>query len=103
MIKHIVMWKFADFAEGRTKEENLELVRSRLSVLYESGKIEGLRSMEIGRDEGGTEMSYDMVLVTEFDSFDALAAYKVHPDHAAISAYVKKVRTARATVDYTLK
>jgi hypothetical protein len=102
MIRHVVMWKFADSAEGRSREENLALVRERLTALYRSGKIEGLRSMEIGRDEGGTDMSFDMVLITEFDSFESLAAYKVHPDHAAISAYVKKVRTARAVVDYTL-
>ena len=102
MIRHVVMWKFADSAEGRSREENLAHVRERLTALYRSGKIEGLRSMEIGRDEGGTDMSFDMVLITEFDSFESLAAYKVHPDHAAISAYVKKVRTARAVVDYTL-
>ena len=102
MIRHVVMWKFAEFAEGKGRDENLALVRSRLEALFASGKIAGLRRLEIGRDEGGTEMSYDMVLVTEFDSFEALAAYKVHPDHAAISAYVKKVRVARATVDYTL-
>ena len=100
MLRHIVMWKFADFAEGRTREENLDLVASMLKSLYDSGKIEGLRSMEIGKDTGRTDMSYDMALITEFDSEQCLANYRVHPDHAAISRYVKKVRTARATVDY---
>ena len=102
MIRHVVMWKFADSAEGRSRDENLAFVREKLTALYRSGKIKGLRRLEIGRDEGGTDMSFDMVLITEFDSFESLAAYKVHPDHAAISAYVKKVRTARAVVDYTL-
>ncbi len=98
MIKHVVMWKFTS-GEGRTREENIEYVASSLTALFKSGKISGLRDLFVARDVGGTDMSYDMVLITEFDSLDALEAYKVHPDHAAISAYVKKVRTARATVD----
>lgn len=102
MIRHIVMWKFAEKAEGKTREENLDLVKSMLTALYESGKVEGLRRMEIGKDVLHSDMSYDMVLLTEFDSMDALKAYKVFPDHVKISEYVKLVRTARATVDCEL-
>jgi hypothetical protein len=102
MIKHIVMWKFADSAEGRTREENLELVAGKLKALYSSGKIAGLRSLEIGMDVSRTEMSYDMALITVFDSPECLEAYRVHPDHVVISQYVKKVRTARATVDFEI-
>lgn len=99
MIRHIVMWKFAPEAEGLSRAENLDLVASKLMALYESGKIAGLRRMEIGKDVSGTDMSMDMVLLTEFDSLDALAAYKIHPDHVVISDYVKKVRISRAVVD----
>ncbi|MCQ2427543.1 MAG: Dabb family protein [Clostridia bacterium] len=102
MIRHIVMWKFADEAEGHTREENLDIVAGKLKALYESGKIEGLRSLELGKDIGRTEMSYDMVLITDFDSFDCLRAYKIHPDHVVISQYVKKVRVARTTVDFEI-
>lgn len=61
--------------------------------------IPEIRKMEIGKDIGHTEMSYDMVLIMHFDSMDALHTYKVHPDHQAVSSYVKKIRIARATVD----
>ncbi len=99
MIRHIVMWKFLPEAGGKTREENLDDVRARLLALYESGKIEGLRRMEIGKDVLHTDMSYDMVLLTEFDSLEALHNYKVHPDHVVISQFVKTVRSARAVVD----
>ena len=33
MIQHVVMWKFADVAEGRTREENMEWVREHLTAL----------------------------------------------------------------------
>ena len=102
MIRHIVMWKFLPEAGGKTKDENLEDVKARLMALYESGKIEGLRRMEIGRDVSGTDMSYDMVLLTEFDSLEALHNYEVHPDHVVISNFVKTVRSARAVVDHEI-
>jgi len=102
MIRHIVMWKFADEAEGHTRDENLDIVKGKLEALYKSGKIEGLRSLELGKDTGRTDMSYDMVLITDFDSMECLKAYKIHPDHVVISQYVKKVRVARTTVDYEL-
>ena len=100
MIQHVVMWKFADMAESRTKEENMEWVREHLTALIPI--IPEIRSMEIGADIGKTDMSYDMVLIMTFDSMEDLHTYKVHPSHQAISQYVKKVRTARATVDRQL-
>lgn len=96
MISHTVMWRFKE----ENKEENMNTVAERLMALYKSGKIDGLRKMEIGKDVSHTDMSYDMVLLTEFDSLEALAAYKIHPDHVAISQFVKTIRTARAVVDF---
>lgn len=96
MISHTVMWRFKE----ENKEENMNTVAERLMALYKSGKIDGLRKMEIGKDVSHTDMSYDMVLLTEFDSMEALAAYKIYPDHVAISQFVKTIRTARAVVDF---
>ena len=91
------MRKFADVAEGRTREENMQWAKEHLTALIPI--IPEIRSMEIGADVGRTEMSYDMVLILTFDSMEALHTYKVHPEHQKVSQYVKKVRTARATVD----
>ena len=100
MIQHVVMWKFAENAEGRTRAENMAWVKEHLTALIPI--IPEIRKMEIGADIGGTDMSYDMVLIMEFESMEALHTYKVHPAHQKISQYVKKVRTARATVDREL-
>ena len=99
MIEHIVMWRFTD-GEGRTKEENCAYVRERLLAL--PAIIPEIKLMQIGRDVSGTDMSYDMVLVTRFDSLEALHTYKVHPSHVAVSEYVKKVRVARVVLDAEL-
>ena len=99
MIEHVVMWKFTD-GEGRTKEENCVYVRERLLAL--PAIIPEIKMMQIGRDVSGTDMSYDMMLVTRFDSLEALHTYKVHPAHVAVSEYVKKVRIARVVLDAEL-
>lgn len=100
MIQHIVMWKFAEVAEGKTRAENMNWVETRLKALVPI--IPEIKKLEIGADIGGTDMSYDMVLIMEFESMEDLHTYKIHPEHQKISQYVKKIRIARATVDREL-
>ena len=44
--------------------------------------------------------NYDAVLVSEFESLEALDAYKNDPRHKAVSALCKSIRTDRVAVDY---
>ena len=86
---------------GKSKEENMETVRARLLALR--GIVPEIQGMEIGKDVLHSEMSYDMALYMTFDSLAALEAYKVHPEHKKISAFVKEVRIARACVDFEIE
>ena len=97
MIEHVVMWKFADNAESKTREENMAIVRDRLLAL--PPVISEIKYMQVGRDKSRTPMSYDMMLVSRFDTMDALHTYKVHPAHVAVAEYVAKVTTARVVLD----
>ena len=98
MLKHIVVWKFADNAEGKTKAENLEIVKDSLYALC--GIIPQIKKMEIGIDVSGTEMSGDMILITEFENKEDLKIYAEHPEHVKVSQYVTKVCLSRTVVDY---
>ncbi len=98
MVKHIVMWKFKDFAEGLTKEENLLKVKSMLEAL--PGKIDFIREMRVEFNINNKEGMYDAVLISEFDTLDDVKRYRVHPEHVKISQYVALVKTDRASVDY---
>ncbi len=100
MIEHVVMWKFADKAEGKTRAENMAIVRESLLAL--PAVIPEIKFMQVGRDVSRTEMSYDMMLVTRFDSLETLHTYKVHPAHVAVASYVAKVTTARVVLDAEL-
>lgn len=96
MIRHVVMWKFED-GEGRTKQENMEFVKANLLAL--PAIIPQIKRMEIGMDIAHTPASYDMMLLTEFESMEALATYRDHPEHMKVSKYVGKVSTARVVAD----
>lgn len=98
MIKHIVMWDFADQAEGADKAANLVKVQQDLLALR--GLVAGLGALEVAIGADPLEHSYDLVLYSEFDSVEALQAYATHPRHVAVAQFIGKVRTARVCMDY---
>lgn len=100
MIKHIVLWKFAENAQGHTKEENMDIVKERLTALLPI--IPQIKSFEIGKDILHSEMSYDMALIMTFDSMEDLETYKKHPEHQKVSSYVKLVRIGRVSADFNI-
>ena len=100
MIKHIVMWKFKEFAEGKSCEENVEIVRNALYALV--GVIGEIKNMELGTDISHTDASMDLVLLTEFECAEDLKKYAVHPEHVKVADYVKKVTDTRVVLDYNM-
>jgi len=101
MLKHIVMWKFKEEAEGKSREENCRYVKERLEAL--PLKISFIRKMEVGINEFESAMASNLVLITEFDSKEDLDLYAVHPDHVKVSDYITKVRSERTVVDYFMQ
>ena len=91
MIRHIVMWKF----RPGTEEEQEQFLMG-LAALQ--GVIPQLLKSEVARNVG--EGNYDAVLVSEFESLEALDQYKNDPRHKAASALCKSIRTDRVAVDY---
>lgn len=100
MIEHIVMWKFKENAEGKTKKENISIVKEALEKL--PGIIPEIRFLEVRPDQSGDGQNYDAVLITKFDSFEHLNIYKAHPEHQKVSRYVGLTSEKRASVDYNL-
>ena len=98
MIRHIVMWKFRDFAEGLSREENIIKVKTMLEALPE--KIDFIREMQVQINVNPKEGMYDAVLLSTFDTLEDVARYRVHPEHKKISSYVALIKENRASVDY---
>lgn len=122
--KHIVMWKFKEQHNGKSALENARWMKEQLEALV--GVVPELLSAEVGispaLEQAGAVPSnaaaaaeapapvaapapaasgeYDACLVSTFTSPEALAAYKVHPKHKAISAYCKEARLKRLAFDW---
>jgi len=94
MITHIVFFKLIEPTSG-----NIAVTRGKLMAM--SGKIPSIRSIEVGVNIVRSERSYDLALVTRFDSINDLQAYQVHPVHAdEVAPHVKAVCSSIAAVDY---
>lgn len=98
MIVHLVFFRFAENADGRTAAENMEQVKAKLEALPVA--IPELRELSCGPDESRTPASFDFGLYTTFASWEDLETYRVHPAHQAVVELIKVVTTDRAVVDF---
>lgn len=91
MIRHIVMWKFRPGTEAE-QERFLNGLRGLQGVIPQLLRSEV--AVNVGAD------NYDAVLVSEFESLEALEVYKNDPRHKAVSDLCKSIREDRVAVDY---
>ena len=99
MIKHIVFFGLADNAEGNTKAENAQLIKSRLENLVHL--IPQIKKIEVGINyPNAPKTNYDIALYSEFDNFDDIDIYQENPEHRKVASFITKVRISRAAVDY---
>ncbi len=100
MIKHIVMWKLAESAEGGSRDENAQEMKTMLEAL--SAAIPELEALEVGLNFAEGEAAFDIVLYTAFASREALETYRVHPDHVKAATFIGAVTANRHVVDYEI-
>ena len=93
MIKHVVMWRFKE----ENKNENMAQTKEMLLAL--PAMIPEIKKMEVYFDTLHSEMSYDLMLETEFESMKALNTYVVHPEHQKVSKFVRSVIETRVSLD----
>ncbi len=93
MITHIVFFKLKD-------RSPISVGKARDVLLGMRGKIPQLRHLEVGSDVLHSERSYDLALVTKFDSLEELETYQKHPVHVEVAKYMTSVRESAVAVDY---
>jgi hypothetical protein len=93
MINHIVLFKLKDASQKSVEKAREVLVGMR-------GKIPLLRHLEVGMDVLHSERSFDIALMTRFDSMEDLKAYQIHPIHLEVAKYINSVKEASIAVDY---
>jgi len=100
MIRHIVLWKMHDFAEGKDKDANMDYVIKELEEIKKEFPL--LRKLNCHKSIRSGGAFWDLILEMEFDKLEDLDKYQVFPKHAALHAFAVKVRQDRAVVDYEL-
>jgi len=98
MIRHVVMWKMRG---PSVEEKQAQAARLRAALEGLRGKIEGMSQLEVGISVAPPdEQISDVVLVTTHDSWDALKAYAVHPEHLEVVKLAGQIRSERRAVDF---
>jgi hypothetical protein len=98
MIKHVVMWKLKEFAEGVDRAVNVQRLKDKLQGL--TSTIPQIVHLEVGINMLASDAAYDVVLISAFKNEQDLNIYQNHPDHRAVADFVGKIRESRAVVDY---
>jgi hypothetical protein len=100
MIKHVVMFKLKEWAEGSDRAANIVALKAKLEAL--PAQIGEIKFFEVGLNFLQASVAYDLVLVSEFESKEALYSYQTHPEHVKVANFVGKTSESRIVVDYVL-
>lgn len=93
MIRHIVLFWLSDKSD-KNINDTVALLKSM------EGKIEGMVSIEAGRDIIGDDRSCDICLNCLFTDRDALLRYRTHPVHLPVQKHMHAVREKSASADF---
>lgn len=96
-VRHVVSWKLAAEDAAERADQAAEVAR-RLNAL--DGVVPQLLSISAGANMAYPDTNWDVTLVADFDSIDALEEYQVHPAHEEVVAYVRSVVSSRVAVDF---
>jgi hypothetical protein len=93
VLQHVIMIKWADNADEKVKNEVL--------ILFNNlpDKIDGFKSLNV-HEVVQSSGEFDIVIVMQFTSQEALDQYQVHPDHSRIKEIGTPLLSNFAEVDY---
>jgi len=98
MIQHIVLFKLNEFEN----EDQKAVVRNKIkqALLALKDKIGVLRFIQVGQNCKLMSPSYDIALITHFETLNDLETYRIHPEHQKVVALITANTSARAVVDF---
>jgi len=101
MIRHIVMWKLKDEAEGAPKEKNAQKLKLILEGLR--ANIEEIKAVEVGIQTNPDEKeALDVVLICDFETELDFQMYTRNPHHQKAVSFIESVAEKRYFVDYKM-
>ena len=104
MIRHVVMWKLKDEAEGSSKDKNAE----KMKLILEGLKIniDEIKNVEVGinisEDDAETGTNFDVVLISDFETELDYTMYTRNEHHKKALKFINTVIEERYFVDYKM-
>jgi hypothetical protein len=98
MFNHIVLFKLKDFQNDQLKSEIRDQIKNALLGLKE--KIAALEYIEVGNNFELNAASFDISLITRFNTYEEFLVYRDHPEHQKVVGLVRANTVDRSVVDY---
>jgi hypothetical protein len=97
MIRHVVVWRLLG-ESVEDKRQRFEVLAPELEALANS--VPGVLSLSVRLSTGPNPKNWDMCLVSDHESWEALEIYANHPEHLAVAAKVADNVSERAGADF---
>ena len=97
MIRHVVSWKL-NGADAAARAEQAATITETLTAL--PALIPEILSLQVGTNVAYPDTNWDVTLIADFDSVEALEVYQVNPDHVAATKIVGPRVAQRSNVDF---
>ena len=98
MFNHLVHFKLKDFQDDQLKADIRDQIKNALLDL--KGKIPELKVIEVGTNFELNAASFDIGLITRFDSYEGFLVYRDHQEHLKVVSLVRANTVDRSVVDY---
>jgi hypothetical protein len=98
VIHHVVMWRVRDEAKHTSWLAIIERLQRNVEALRSS--VPGLLRLELGANRAGVADAADLLLYSEFESWNALQGYEEHPLHDELRGLIAPLRIERRVVNY---
>jgi heme-degrading monooxygenase HmoA len=95
-MQHVVLFKFPRPLTEDEERWMFDIVRQW------PNDIRGFTRLRLGKDVGGRSGGYDYLLLTEFESDEAMQAYFPHPKHQEFAKWVAEMQCEVLRNDYAV-
>ncbi len=98
MIHHVVMWRLRTEAKGATLLQINDKLQHNVQAMRDT--VPGLLRLAMATNRASVPDASDLLLYSEFASWDALKCYEAHPLHDELREMIGPLRTERRVVDF---
>lgn len=101
MIRHIVWWTLKPEANGKSSQENAQLIQRASKTLH---GISAARSVDVStKIQVGTTVPCQLILVSTHDGIKELDEYKKDPVHQKFAELITAAADSRNCIDYEIE